>query len=150
MEVNNNTYIPTEANAGGKLTIQDFHAIAHRADNIVNNVAGVVDNITSTVVELRQISAQVEIECAKLDQAIDALMIKARRDIRIYEQSIPTLDKQFERLHDRMDKLMDKAMDLLTDDISEGAIARQEAIMKLIEVTDGSLNSLIQKLIPNY
>ena len=145
-----NTYYPEEINQGGSLTVQEFSAIAHRADNIVNNVAGVVNNITATLVELRQVSAQVEIECAKLDQAIDALMIKAQRDIRIYEQSIPTLDKQFERLHDRMDKLMDKAMDLLTEDVSDNAIARQEAIMKLIEVTNGSLNSLIQKLIPNY
>ena len=142
--------VPAESNSNNNLTIQDFHALAHKADNIVNNVAGVINNVTSTIVELRQVSAQVELECAKLDQAIDALMIKAQRDIRIYEQSIPTLDKQFERLHDRMDKLMDKAMDLLTEDISEGAIARQESMMKLIEVTNGSLNSLIQKLIPSY
>lgn len=145
-----NNYYPAETNSGGQLTVQEFSNIAQRADNIVNNVAGVINNVTSTIVELRQVSAQVEVECAKLDQAIDALMIKAQRDIRIYEQSIPTLDKQFERLHDRMDKLMDKAMDLLTEDISETAITRQESIMKLIEVTNGSLNSLIQKLIPNY
>lgn len=145
-----NMYCPSETNSGGKLTLQEFSTIVHRADNIVNNVAGVINNVTSTIVELRQVSAQVEIECAMLDQAIDALMIKAQRDLRIYEQSIPTLDKQFERLHDRMDKLMDKAVDLLTEDISETALMRQEAIMKLIEVTDGSLNSLIQKLIPNY
>lgn len=147
---NNNTYYPEETQSGRQLTVQEFFTIAHRADNIVNNVAGVINNVTSTIVELRQVSAQVEIECAKLDQAIDALMIKAQRDIRIYEQSIPTLDKQFERLHDRMDKLMDKAMDLLTEDISEGALTRQESIMRLIEVTNGSLNSLIQKLIPSY
>ena len=149
MEDNNN-YLPTETNSGGKLTVAEFSAIAHRADNIVNNVAGVINNVTSTIVELRQVSAQVEIECAKLDQAIDALMIKAKRDISIYKESIPTLDKQFDRWHDRMDKLMDQAMDLLTEDISENAIMRQETIMKLIEVTNGSLNSLIQKLIPNY
>ena len=147
---NKNMYCPAETNSGGKLTPQEFSAIVHRADNIVNNVAGIVNNVTSTIVELRQVSAQVEIECAMLDQAIDALMIKAQRDLRIYEQSIPTLDKQFERLHDRMDKLMDKAMDLLTEDVSETALMRQESIMKLIEVTNGSLNSLIQKLIPNY
>lgn len=143
-------YCPAETNSEGKLTPQEFSAIVHRADNIVNNVAGVINNVTSTIVELRQISAQVEMECAMLDQAIDAIMIKAQRDLRIYEQSIPTLDKQFERLHDRMDKLMDKAMDLLTEDVSETALMRQESIMKLIEVTNGSLNSLIQKLIPNY
>lgn len=147
---NENIYCPAETNSGGKLTPQEFSAIVHRADNIVNNVAGIVNNVTSTIVELRQVSAQVEIECAMLDQAIDALMIKAQRDLKIYEQSIPTLDKQFERLHDRMDKLMDKAMDLLTEDVSEIALMRQESIMKLIEVTNGSLNSLIQKLIPNY
>ncbi|MCH5346647.1 MAG: hypothetical protein J1E63_06020 [Muribaculaceae bacterium] len=149
MEDNNN-YYPAETNSDASLTVQEFSAIVHRADNIVNNVAGIVNNVTSTVVELRQVSAQVELECAKLDQAIDALMIKAQRDIRIYEQSIPTLDKQFERLHDRMDKLMDKAMDLLTEDVSENGIAKQEAIMRLVEVTNDSLNSLIQKLIPNY
>lgn len=133
-----------------KMTVTDLHELSQRADSMVNKVASAINNISSTVQEIQKISAQVEIECAQLDHALDALIVKAQRDARIYEQSIPMLDKNFEKLQDRMDRLMDRAMDLIMEDISENALAKQEAIMTLIETTNGSLNALIQKLIPSY
>lgn len=133
-----------------KMTISDVHELAQKADNMVNRITGAVNSISTTIYDIKKISAEVEIECARLDHALEALMVKAQRDARIYEQSIPTLDKNFERLQDRMDKLMDKAMDLIVEDMSENALAKQEAVMSLIEVTNNALNSLIQKLIPNY
>ena len=102
------------------------------------------------MLQIKEISAQVELEQARINQAIDALMIKAQRDIHIYEKSLPVLDRQFERCQDRMDKLMDKTMELISNDLSDSSLQRQEAMMSLIEITNNSLNSLIGKLIPRY
>lgn len=131
-------------------TIEDYKQLGECAERMLNKVSGVVDNITGTIVHIKEISAQVELETARMERAIDALMIKAQRDIQIYEKSLPILEKQFERCHDRMDKLMDKSMELISTDISDNSLQRQEAMMSLIEITNNSLNSLIAKLIPQY
>lgn len=89
-------------------------------------------------------------QCAQLDHALDCLMLKAQRDLIIYEQSLPILDKQFSFCQSRLDKLMDKAMDFIGNDFSDATLARQEAMMTLIEVANTSLNLLIAKLIPSY
>lgn len=131
-------------------TIQDFQEIAKYADTMVERVSGVIGNVSSTILQIKEISAQVELEKKRMEHAINALMLKAQRDIQIYEKSLPILDKQFERCHDRMDKLMDKSMELITNDLSETSLQRQEAMLTLIEITNNSLNSLIGKLIPRY
>lgn len=138
------------SNPNVPVTMHDFKEIGECAERMVTQVSGIVDNITSTVITIKEISAQVELETARMEKAIDALMIKAQRDIQIYEKSLPILDKQFERCHDRMDKLMDRSMDLITNDLSADSLNRQEAMMSLIEITNNSLNSLIAKLIPKY
>lgn len=131
------------------VTMQDIKDVAEYADNMVNAISGAVSNVATSIVELQHIQADVELQCAQLDYAIDSLMIKAQRDVRIYEQSLPILDKQFNTCQARLDRLVDKAMDIVCEDISENAIARQEFVMKMIEVANSSLNSLIAKLIPN-
>lgn len=137
-------------NPNSPVTIHDFQEIGNCAERIVTQVSGLVNSVNSTMLQIKEISAQVELEQARINQAIDALMIKAQRDIHIYEKSLPVLDKQFERCQDRMDKLMDKTMELISNDLSEGSLQRQEAMMSLIEITNNSLNSLIGKLIPRY
>lgn len=131
-------------------TIDDYKELGQLAERVVNQVSGVIGNVTNTVIQVKEISAQVELELARMDKAIDALMIKAQRDIHIYEKSLPLLDKNFARCHDSMDKLMDRTIDLISNDLSEGNLQRQEAMMKLIEITNNQLNSLIAKLIPKY
>lgn len=131
------------------VTMQDIKDVAEYADNMVNAISGAVSNVATSIVELQHIQADVELQCAQLDYAIDSLMIKVQRDVRIYEQSLPILDKQFNTCQARLDRLVDKAMDIVCEDISENAIARQEFVMKMIEVANSSLNSLIAKLIPN-
>lgn len=137
-------------NPNSPVTIHDFQEIGNCAERIVTQVSGLVNSVNSTMLQIKEISAQVELEQARINQAIDALMIKAQRDIHIYEKSLPVLDKQFERCQDRMDKLMDKTMELISNDLSESSLQRQEAMMSLIEITNNSLNSLIGKLIPRY
>lgn len=138
------------AGDGRPATVDDFKQVAKYADNMVTSVSQTINNVALTVAQVKQISAQVEVEFARLDHALDCLMVKAQRDRYIYEKSLPILDKQFAACQTRMDKLMDKAMEFITDDLSEASIRKQEAMMNLIEIANGSLNALISKLIPQY
>ena len=131
-------------------TIEDYKELGRQAENIVGKVTATIDNVSSSIVKIKELSARVELECARMDHALDVLMLKAQRDVAIYQQSLPILDKQFESCQNRMDRLMDKAMDLITSDLSADSLNRQEAMMSLIEITNNSLNSLIAKLIPTY
>lgn len=131
-------------------SISDYKEIGEMTERVVDQVSGVINNITSSITRIQEISAQVNLELGRMNAAIDALMVKAQMNIKIYETSLPTLDKQFERCQDRMDKLIDKCMDLITSDLSIDNLNRQEAMMSLIEMTNNSMNSLISKLIPKY
>lgn len=131
-------------------TIDDVHILAQRCENVMNHVAGTVENVAVTIRQIREISAQVELATAQMEKEIDALMIKCQRDIRLYEQSLPLLDKQFEAQQNRMDRLMDQAVNMMTGDFTDESIARQEAMLKLIELTNDGLNRLMAKLIPQY
>lgn len=129
-------------------TLQDVNEILKLSGNMVNQVSGLVNTVSSTVLQIKEMSATVELEVAKMDHMLDALMVRAQRDAEIYEKSLPVLDNQFAACQNRMDMLMMKAVDLIMTDTSEHALQRQEAMMNLIEVANRSLNSLISKLIP--
>lgn len=132
-----------------KYVPDDVKDIIKLSTNLMTEVNGAVTTISNTVVQIKQLSAQVELEFAKMDHMLDALMVRAQRDKEIYEQSLPVLDKQFAANQSRMDMLMMKTVDMILTDDSENALQKQEAMMNLIEITNQSLNNLIAKLIPS-
>lgn len=115
---------------------------------ITQTISSVVNTTMTSISQIVAARSQVEVEIAKLDHMLDSLVLKAQRDIEIYKQTIPTINAQFNRFQDRMDKLMDRAIDMLTSDVSDNALSRQEAIMSLIETTNDAMNRLIGKLLP--
>lgn len=131
-------------------TENDTLVLAEAAQNIVSNVTDAINNVAATMGEISRISAQVEIETKRLDHALDCLMIKAQQDITIYRESLPVLEKNFADMQSRMDRLMDRTMDMICEDVSDTSLARQEMAMRMIEMTNNSLNNLIAKLLPNH
>ncbi|MDE6058368.1 MAG: hypothetical protein K2F93_10195 [Muribaculaceae bacterium] len=128
----------------------DTLVLAEAAQNIVNNVTNAINNVAATMSEISRISAHVEMETKRLDHALDCLMVKAQRDITIYRDTLPLLEKNFTDMQARMDRLMDRTMDMICEDVSESSLARQEMAMRMIEMTNNSINNLVAKLLPNH
>lgn len=128
----------------------DTLVLAEAAQNIVRDVTNAINNVAATISEISRISAQVEMETKRLDHALDCLMVKAQRDITMYRDTLPLLEKNFTDMQGRMDRLMDRAMDMICEDVSDSSLARQEMAMKMIEMTNNSINNLIAKLLPDY
>lgn len=128
----------------------DTLVLADAAQNIVNNVTNAINNVAATMSEISRISAHVEMETKRLDHALDCLMVKAQRDITIYRDTLPLLEKNFTDMQARMDRLMDRTMDMICEDVSESSLARQEMAMRMIEMTNNSINNLVAKLLPNH
>ena len=128
----------------------DTLVLAEAAQNIVNNVTDAINNVAATMSEISRITAHVELETKRLDHALDALMIKSQRDITIYRDTLPLLEKNFTDMQARMDRLMDRAMDMICEDVSDASLARQEMAMRMIEMTNNSINNLVAKLLPNH
>lgn len=128
----------------------DTLVLAEAAQNIVNNVTNAINNVAATMSEISRISAHVEMETKRLDHALDCLMVKAQRDITIYKDTLPLLEKNFTDMQARMDRLMDRTMDMICEDVSESSLARQEMAMRMIEMTNNSINNLVAKLLPNH
>ena len=128
----------------------DTLVLAEAAQNIVRDVTNAINNVAATISEISRISAQVEMETKRLDHALDCLRVKAQRDITMYRDTLPLLEKNFTDMQGRMDRLMDRAMDMICEDVSDSSLARQEMAMKMIEITNNSINNLIAKLLPDY
>ena len=128
----------------------DTLVLAEAAQNIVNNVTNAISNVAATMSDISRITAHVELETKRLDHALDCLMIKSRHDITIYRDTLPLLEKNFTQMQSRMDRLMDRAMDMICEDISDASLARQEMAMRMIEMTNNSINNLVAKLLPNH
>ena len=128
----------------------DTLVLAEVAQNIVSNVTNAINNVAATMSEISRITAHVELETKRLDHALDCLMIKSQRDITIYRDTLPLLEKNFTEMQSRMDRLMDRAMDMICEDVSSTSLARQEMAMRMIEMTNNSINNLIAKLLPNH
>ena len=128
----------------------DTLVLAEVAQNIVNNVNSAICNVAATMSEISRISAHVELETKRLDHALDCLMIKSRHDITIYRDTLPLLEKNFADMQARMDRLMDRAMDMICEDVSDTSLVRQEMAMRMIEMTNNSINNLVAKLLPNH
>ncbi len=136
------------ADMSGGIKKEEIMAFNDTLNQTVKGVVSVVENVSSTYRDVSMISAQVEVEYKRLDHALDCLMLKAQRDIQIYQDTLPLLEQNFNSMQNRMDRLMDRALDFISDDCSEESLSRQEAVMKLIEITNESLNKLIVKLLP--
>ena len=128
----------------------DTLVLAEAAQNIVNNVTSAINNVAATMSEITRMTAHVELETRRLDHALDCLMIKSQRDITIYRDTLPLLEKNFAVMQARMDRLMDRAMDMICEDVSDTSLARQEMAMRMIEMTNNSINNLVAKLLPNH
>lgn len=132
-----------------ELTVQDVKELSERAGMMVKDIVNAVEDVTGTVRDLASISASVKIQCAQLEHDFDCLLLKAQKDLKLYEMSLPTLNEQLTMCQNRLDKVIDKAMDMALDDLSEQSLARQEFVMTIVETTNSSLNSLIAKLMPS-
>lgn len=137
-------------NSTNPVTLADVQTLADTCDSLMSKVSSTVGQVASTVIEIKSLTAQVELETARIEASLDTLLLKVQRDVKLYESSLPLLDKQFTLYQQRMDSLMGKAVDMIADDFSDTGIARHEAILKLIELTNDGLNRLMGKLIPQY
>ena len=135
---------------GRSLTKNDVMAICNATEGMVANISDTINNVAATLRDINMMNARVEVETKRLEHAFDCMMLKAQKDITIYRETLPILDKNFTSMQARMDKLMDRALDMLCDDVSDESLARQEAVMNMIEKTNDSLNNLISKLLPGY
>lgn len=128
----------------------DMMAICNATECIVANISDTINNVAATMRDISVIKARVDLETKQLEHAFDCMMLKAKKDVTIYRDTLPLLEKNFSSMQDRMDRLMDRAMDLICEDVSDLSLNRQEMIMNLIEITNNTINSLISKLLPTH
>lgn len=126
----------------------DVIEICNATEGIVANITETINNVAATMRDISIVKARVEIESKRLEHAFDDMMLKAQKDITMYRDTLPILEKNFSSMQSRMDRLMDKAMDMICEDVSDSSIGKQEMVMNLIEVTNNTLNNLICKLLP--
>ncbi len=133
-----------------KLEDGDVKTICDATEGIVENISNTITNVSATMRDISLAKAQVELETQRLEHAFDSMLLKAQKDITLYRESLPILEKNFSSIQARMDRLMDRAMDMICEDVSDISLTKQEMIMNFIEKTNDSLNNLISKLIPTH
>lgn len=127
--------------------LQSATELAQYADSIVSRVSCAIENISISATQLAQLNASVKLECQRMDHAFNELMLKAQKDLALYEMTIPVLDKNLDRCQNRMDDLMFKTMDMINGDLSEASLRKQELAMNMVETVNEQLMALISKLL---
>lgn len=146
----NNHQLEKIENTNLPISMAEINEFTDKSERIIVKISDTINSVSSTLRDIELIRAQSEVELKKLDLQFDAILARLQNNHQMYRDTLPLIDKQFTSLQARMDKLVDRALDIITEDLSEDALAKQENIMKIIENTNESLNNLIGKLLPSY
>lgn len=146
----NNDQLEKIENTDLPISMAEINEFTDKSERIIGKISDTINSVSSTLKDIELIRAQSEVEFRKLNLQFDAILARLHNNHQMYKDTLPLIDKQFTSLQARMDKLVDRALDIITEDLSDDALAKQENIMKIIENTNESLNKLIGKLLPSY
>lgn len=113
---------------------------------MMENTMTMAHNITSDIKDITTIVSNTKLKIAELDHQLDLAILEAQKDVHLYEISLPTFERQLDRIQDRIDKYTDKILDLSNEEASPNVLEKQKIFISAMESFNNQFNMMITKL----
>jgi hypothetical protein len=121
----------------------DNTAVALR---MIDNTMAMATNISSDIKDITTIVSSTKLKIAELDHQLDLAILEAQKNVHLYEISLPTFERQLDRIQDRIDKYTDKILDLAGEEVSPNVLEKQKILISSMETFSDQFNNMITKL----
>ena len=98
-------------------------AISSAADRVLSSLDS-INSISSDMTDIMHTFANMRIGLKQIDAELDAFKTATGAKLDKFKLQVPILDKQMDRISDRIDQITDKILALTDDDMSEQALKK--------------------------
>lgn len=142
-------YSPRQGNGTTDDSVRQVMAVMDRSESIIlrldsfmSTSRGVVQDLT----ELARVRQEAQYQLRLLDARLTAFIARTNADTARFNATLPVLEKQLDRIQNRIDLALDKALTLADGDFSDASVARQNYVVDLLSEMNKSFNDLVAKL----
>ena len=139
MQEDNYEILPSTNEQNGLLAISSATDLMMTSLDKVNNISSNINDMVHTLANMHVAVAQIEAELEAFKTATGAKLEK-------FKLQVPILDKQMDKISDRIDMITERILSLTDDDMSEETLKKQSLLMDTLSNFSVSFNNLVMKL----
>ncbi len=120
-------------------------AINSAADRVLTSLES-ISSISTDLTDMMHTFANMQIGIKQINAELDAFKTATGAKLDKFKLQVPILDKQMDRISNRIDQITDKILALTDDDMSEQALKKQATLMNMLSDFNDSFNNLVMRL----
>ena len=139
MQEDNYEILPSTNEQNGLLAISSATDLMMTSLDKVNNISSNINDMVHTLANMHVAVEQIEAELEAFKTATGAKLDK-------FKLQVPILDKQMDKISDRIDMITERILSLTDGDMTEETLKKQSLLMDTLSNFSGSFNNLVMKL----
>lgn len=139
MQEDNYEIIPSKNEPDGLLAISSATNLMMTSLDKVNSITSDINDMVHTLANMHVAVKQIEAELEAFKTATGAKLDK-------FKLQVPILDKQMDKISDRIDMITERILSLTDGDMTEETLKKQSLLMDTLSNFSVSFNNLVMKL----
>lgn len=139
MQEDNYEIIPSKNEQDGLLAISSATDLMMTSLDKVNSITSDFNDMVHTLANMHVAVEQIEAELEAFKTATGAKLDK-------FKLQVPILDKQMDKISNRIDMITERILSLTDDDMTEETLKKQSLLLDTLSNFSGSFNNLVMKL----
>lgn len=139
MQEDNYEILPSTNEQNGLLAISSATDLMMTSLDKVNNISSNINDMVHTLANMHVAVEQIEAELEAFKTATGAKLEK-------FKLQVPILDKQMDKISDRIDMITERILSLTDGDMTEETLKKQSLLMDTLSNFSVSFNNLVMKL----
>ena len=120
-------------------------AINSAADRVLTSLES-ISSISTDLTDMMHTFANMQIGIKQINAELDAFKTATGAKLDKFKLQVPILDKQMDRISNRINQITDKILALTDDDMSEQTLKKQATLMNMLSNFNDSFNNLVMRL----
>jgi|GEM_PF-1400291 len=114
---------------------------------MVDNVCGLVNNVSSSLADVSKAVQNTRLQIAQLDNQLNTFIAESKTRLEKFKAAAPILEKQLQNASARIDRITDTILSQSDNSLSEESLKKQALLIDVLKQADDSFNNLLVKLI---